>query len=478
MKKRSIVLFLCLIMLLGIVFAGCTPSGAQATPTAKPSGTATAPATDTATKPGDDYRIFLYHLSNPDDAFDASYRGQEQKKRKEQLEEDFGITITIIGNSISWDSLTASAAAGTPEADMMMAGGPFLLHRFYMHAGIAGSALDSVSNYPVAEKFNDSQYWDTEVQNNITTFNDKLYYVVPKQIGIGSVSLAQVTIFNKRLVEAAGFPATQLYDWSSKGEWTWERFEQVAVAATQKDSEIYGLMRSENNGPAFSLTASNGGAYITRKEVDGKQVDRYTGMDAKAIEAWNFYVGLNTKGALGPAFVGNDQTEFPTGKYAMALTYVNRADTYSTKMEDDYGILMVPKAPGAESYVSDQNWFDPFCMMLNVPNPAGTAEVLYRYYQPIMAADSAENLALFDQEADTIVRDAESKATLTATLDVIKVSSFMVYVDIKNVGQAIMGNTATEKLLSGEITPAAFFSSIESQVNAAIDEMNTDKTAE
>lgn len=469
MKKKTLLLLMCFVMLASIALAGCTGSPAgQATP----APTSTEDSVDMGLfKANDEYRIFYDGLRDPENVYTDSYRSQELKKRHQEMEETYGITIRYVGMPSYWDSVMESAAAGIPEADVMLAGGPFLLYRFYMHAGIPGSGLQSLSEFP-SVKFDDPEYWQTEIHDNITTFGGDLIYAVPNQVGVDSVVLAQITYFNERLVTQAGYETKTLYDWSKNGEWTWERLEEVAVKATDKDAGIFGLMRGENNSTAFSLTASNGGSYISRRDVDGNMIDRYTGMEPKAVEAWEFYIRLNTLGVLGPE-TKHDQAEFPTGLYAMALTYVNRAPDYNNAMtEDNYGMLMVPKAPGAENYVSDVNWFAPYCAFKNTPNPGGTVQFLNMFFKPIMAFSAPENLALFEQEASNLVRDEGSIETLKATRNVIKTSSFMVYVD-SAVGQSIMGKLQQEELLSGSVAPAAYFASLESSINAHIDSMLT-----
>lgn len=467
MKMRLLGALAACLVLFGII--GCAPKNTTAQATPSPTqAAATATQQKILFKQGDEYRVYLYYISKPEDVYTEELRSKEMRTREEAMEAEYGITITFVPFANYWADVRSTAYSGEPMADILYVGGPYLMFPNYYYNQIAGSILEPFDKYPDAGSFQDPEYWSTDIQNASCYFEDKLYFVVPNLIGWEQVFLNNVTYFNKRLLESAGYSAAQMYEWNSTGQWTWERLEEVAVATTNKDAKIYGLSRSSNNAAATNLMHSNGGSQVTRREVDGKMRDVYTGMEDPAVEAWDFVVSLYNQGVMGGT-VGDDAAVFKEGKYAIMLSELVRAGQLK-EMVDDYGFLQIPKGPRAADYVSNINWFVPYAMFQHTDNPGGTAQLVHEFYKPLYAKSSEENQLLLDQELSDYARDEESVQVCKNTMNYQKYTSFMMYVD-GPVGQKILNNTDAEKIYNGEITPSVYFSSIESAVNDLIDQV-------
>jgi hypothetical protein len=212
---------------------------------------------------------------------------------------------------------------------------------------------------------------------------------------------------------------------------------------------------------------SNGGDYIQKRTVDGKEIDRFVGMEKASVDAWDFFVKLakDDKCVQPDSLVGEGEN-FAAGKFAMMMTYLNRTDTILDKNPElEYGILMIPKPNEEAEYVSGLNWFMPYCMFLNIANPRGVVQFMYKFYQPLYAKNAPDNKDLFDVEVSAFARNEGSVETCSMILDASKFQSVMIYeMELINILW-----TQTNTMVSGETTPASYFTSIESQANSVID---------
>jgi len=468
--KKILIPLLLVVLMLGL----CSCSDPIITPTE--GGTPT-PAPSEAfeakyMKPGDTYKLFYYYLAEDcglEGVFtSATARDQLSLELGKRMQTEFGIQIKFLTQTGSWfTDYCNSAAAGEPMADMMFAGGPHLMMEHYMWNGIPGSAIISLSDYDYVYKFDDDEYWDTSAQEQMCTYNGELYYFVTRLIGESMVNLNQFTFYNKRLLSDAGYSAETLVQTAKEGNWTWDYFEQVALAVNDPDKDVYALITAQENSLAYNLMASNGGDFVKTETVDGEQVDRFAGWQNESIEAWDFFLDLAKQGLVRPNSMGNEINLFLNGKTAMMMTYLNRADTFYEVVEDDdfFGILPIPKAPGAESYVCTQNWFMPYCVFNNIENPEGTVEFCSIFFRPPYAMSSQESIMLMQAELSTRLRDQASVDFAIESLDYVYPSKMMLY--NRTTAQYMWG--ATDSFLSGETTPAIYYASVRDAYNNEID---------
>ena len=282
MKKSIKVLIcaLCLVFCLGIL-ASCGPTGSTETATPAPTGGATSNPTGTnqaqnpylrprdeslqnAIKEGETYRFFVYttnDANNPFESMDDENR-EYSMNRKNAYEQHYGITIEYVVTTGSWYvDFAAAAFAGTPTTDLYHAGGPFSMYTNYNYQGNPGSVLEPLSQYSQYANFTDGEWFDQESQQ-VTTYGGQLYFCVPNGVGIDSVSSNLVVIFNKQILEAAGYEDTEIYDMWRNKEWNWDKLREIAQNTTDLDNEIYGITTGENNALMWGLLPSNNAAIL------------------------------------------------------------------------------------------------------------------------------------------------------------------------------------------------------------------------
>lgn len=464
--RKLYIACICFVLCLGL-FAGCgNGKDPKQTSTPVPGGPTT-PEGKVYIKSGDNYRGYYYTISKENEIFqDDSLRSTALRERLEEYKDKYGLTVTFVPFRSNWfEDFLASAFANAPIAEFMFSGGPHTMNQQYLYNDIPGSALGCFTDYNYVATFDDPEYWDVEAQK-YSTYGGKLYHIVPRRIGLEACNLNQVTFFNHRMVRDAGYDPEYLYQLNREGKWTWAIFEEIAIATTKPEHDQYGLCLAQENSLAYNLMISNGGDYIQRRVVDGVEMDRFTATEPEALQAWDFFLKLAKEDkVVRPNTLWGEANGFATGQFAMMLTYINRTDIIANEMEDDYGMIMVPKPTEDAEYVSACNWWAPHSMFANIQNPEGVVQFMNMFYKPIYAMSSQEAQDLFEAEIGTIARDEGSVETCRMTMEAVKIQPIMVY--MMEV-QDLLWNKV-DMLINGEVTPSAYFASIEGAVNAVID---------
>ncbi len=159
--------------------------------------------------------------------------------------------------------------------------------------------------------------------------------------------------FNKRLLTEAGVDPESLYDMQAAGTWTWEAFEEL-LAKLNRDTDNDGIidkhaMMSFSAHLLPAAVVSNGVGFVGVDE-NGKYVN--TAETDAFLEAANWVVDIVSKyemtapeGAewnyFEPAFI-NGETALTVHEDYWAGSLAN--------MEDDYGFVIFPKGPKADTY--------------------------------------------------------------------------------------------------------------------------------
>ena len=171
--------------------------------------------------------------------------------------------------------------------------------------------------------------------------------------------------FNKRLLTEAGIDPESIYDLQEKGEWTWEKFEEICKQV-QKDTDADGVIdryAMVNFASTFFNEAvwSNNAEYIG-KDANGKYVNKLESNET--LQALNWAVDMlatydypQPEGSewnyWAEAFVNG------CGAFIAGETYQAGGDWSS--MEDDFGFVCFPKGPNADDYTNMYN-DNPFCI--------------------------------------------------------------------------------------------------------------------
>ncbi len=222
-----------------------------------------------AVKEGETYRYFTVSTTDSNDPF-ASELDEGRRdfaiNRRNDYQKKYGITIEYVqGAETGRQLLLRRLFAGNPLADIFNAGGPFTIYNHYYYNQLPGSILEPLSDYSDYADFSDPDWFDLSSQE-ITTFDGALYFSVPNTEGFDEVSLSHVTFFNKAILEQHGYSDEDMYEMYNNGTWTWDKLEEIAVACTDLDNEVYGIHIGENNFFMWDLTASNDAAILSQVE--------------------------------------------------------------------------------------------------------------------------------------------------------------------------------------------------------------------
>lgn len=498
MKKsiKILICALCLVFCLGML-AGCGDTGTDATATPAPTGNATSNATSSsdaqdpylrprdeslknAIKEGETYRYFIYTTNDPSNPFEADSDENREfnLNRKSHYEAAYGITIEYVVIVADWaNSFVAAAYAGTPTTDIFHAGGPFTMYTQYNYQGNPGATIEPLSQYKEYADFEDSEWFDTESQK-VTTFSGDLYFAVPNQIGVDAVSLNLVVMFNKAILEGAGYEDTEIYDMWRNKEWNWDIFRQIARETTDLDNEVYGVTIGQNNSLMWGLLPSNNAAILSQVEDEesGQSYWAFSGNSNNALEAWNFFIEMGKDNSILMNHNLEEATSFRAGNVGMMITYANRAGQITNyRQYPEFGIVPVPIGPQADDYVSSCNWFTPLCVFKGTANPAGSVQVLSEYCVGRYAKSSPEAQAQFDAGAISVVCDDESIEVLRSIPEISVTEPYIIYWNTPtfNNGTSEIALCQlfwehNQNFVDGSETPSVLFESVSDALNQAL----------
>ena len=176
-------------------------------------------------------------------------------------------------------------------------------------------------------------------------------------VHVGKTEPRSCLFFNKRVLEEAGIDWNTIYDMQKDGTWTWEAWENI-MAQVQRDIDndgiidIYGLTGSGDD-MAVALVFSNGASFFDKDE-NGKitlAVDSQPALDAleERVKVWDTYACPTPDGANWDWF--KSYWEEGTSAFYAGQTWQGYNDgAEMDDMEDEWGCVMVPKGPNAETY--------------------------------------------------------------------------------------------------------------------------------
>jgi len=422
-------------------------------------------------QPGDVYRIFVW--SNTTENKWIEDGTEEGRARWEKFQNDYDVTVTWVANPNSGDWINAAmqpAAAGEPIADIFHMGGPFAIPQILGYGGsVVGSYFEDINQYKKYTNIDNGDFWDQGAIETMGTYNGKLYVAYPYDEGWGAAAVNMVTFFNKNLISNGGYTAEDMYTWYKNGEWTFDKFREVALACTDADKGVYGTIVGENGLIQAALVAANGGSILT---PDANGIPKFSADSDKALRAYNFFLDMcKTDGSVYTEG-GVNQAEgnlFKNGTAAMMITYANRVPQFSDIDGFEFGIILPPKGPDATEYASDKNWATPFCMFKGHANPAGVAQCLSYYLCPTYGMSTAEQAMKLEADAQAYFQDNESIQTLKDAVKYNVTTSYMAY---WSVSESALAKTACwnfNKWVAGESTPEIDFAANKDLINAIIE---------
>lgn len=287
--------------------------------------------------------------------------------------------------------------------------------------------------------------------------------------------------WNKTLFDQYNLP--NLYELVENDEWTWEKFKEIAIAAAQDtDSDgtvdIDGLAARENL--AWCYLYSNG-AYVAEKTDSGMTVDLNDPAVTEALTALqDFTTTVDYRSAIDWSTEGWDAqiTDFRAGNVMMLLeeywvsyAYMNNKET---PMSDDWGWVPFPKGPSATDWSCYGKENGCRVMLNGIDNPEEVAQIY----------DLITDLADTDEEWEELMEDV--LAGWADDSETVELVSY-IYNNKINVLNCVNGfgdlngaiNEMIGKVTSGEMTPQTALETYQSQIDAAIADLdNHDYDAE
>lgn len=290
--------------------------------------------------------------------------------------------------------------------------------------------------------------------------------------------------WNKSLFRQYGLP--DLYDLVDKGEWTWDKLQEIAAKANQDtdgdgEIDIYGFNARENL--AWCYLYSNG-AYVASKTDAGIDINL---KDNKVVEALaglqNFTQNVKFRNAIDWSKEGWDSfiKDFRDGKYFMCLeefwisySYLHPVDEDKQKMTDEWGWVPFPKGPSATDWSCYGKENGARFMLNGVDKPE---EVALMY-------DLITDLAETTDEWDELMEDKlENWCDDAKTVELVS----YIYNNKLAVINGVQGfsdlNSAINKMVDevskGSMTPQTALETYQSSIDAAIKDIaNHDYNAE
>ncbi len=422
-----------------------------------------------AIQPGDTYRYYIWSTKDEADPFkDSGARRDSMTEKWHDYETEKGITIRYVeatGGHNWFDLPRSSAAAGEPICDIFDVGGPYVVLGTAFYNGQLGSCLLPISDYAAYGDFSDSEYWDQQSQE-ICTFSDKLYCVVPQPYGAEYIANHTVTLFNNSMLQDAGYSTDTLYEMSQNGQWTWDEFKQAAIACTDADKGVFGTILGDNIALGSALIVTNGGHYFESTQNG----DVFVGNRSNAVDAWNFIVDLAVNNNAVLSDGTTEANAFGRGQIAMMVTTISRLATIYSYLNFEYGIINPPKGPQAQDYISEVNWFVPLSVMRGANNPAGCVQLLSEYCKPEYALNSIENAQLVDAELSAYLLDRGSLETAKNITKYTSVENYFLYQTVTDGSDQMLsylyGNIYN--FISGEASPQTFYDASKPKIDAMI----------
>lgn len=252
--------------------------------------------------------------------------------RHKEIEEKYNCKITYLNlpNAETIEKLTATALSGDPMADII-----------HLEANQAIPGLAAAGFLmPVDEYFDN--FKDTRWPQNIkkmSTFNGKTYGFITRAYSSHGIW------YNKTLFKRESLP--DLYELQEKGEWTWDKYKEIATKAT-KDRDGDGKIDQFGITIGYDITDkfiwSNGGNIVA--EDGGKYTFNLDTEEARQA--------IDFVGEIWKANVVGSESEagFVAGKAAMYGGEAWMGGSFKNNMDDEVGYVFYPKGPKATDYTS------------------------------------------------------------------------------------------------------------------------------
>lgn len=400
-------------------------------------------------------RIGSFFDMTPDP--EGSIFDQAFSERIAFVEENYNCNIEFVvvggGNDEIINNYVTSVLSGDPCCDV----GYILSYRL-LPALIEGGIAQPVSDLGVVDFSNP---WYDAAATEAGTYKGKQYAMGRRDAGV------QYGIFwNKTLFDRYNLP--DLYELYENGEWTWDKFKEIALAGNQDtdgdgEYDVHGFNWRENL--IWSFMTSNG-ANAVKKTDAGIELALET---PEAMEAMEFYADFTQNVPQLKGWLGDWQSQiwdFRDGNSCMCYEAWWISSSYLGEMEDEWGFVPFPKGPSGKEYVSYGKEASPWMMLNGIENPEEVAQIVDLIFQ------------IFDDEEEwneAILAAFEKNATDSTAVDIClelsqknQISPLMGFKDLDK-----MINDMMDSLSNGEQTPQTALEANRSALEAAVADIQT-----
>ncbi len=367
MKKRVLYFSIVSVLLVGL-FSGCNSST-----TISPSESS--PSQNSETESLDLHGRKIYIVAAFDDSpIPGTEYGDMMVERLHETERkyNFEFQFDVLPADQVIPQFTAAAMAGDSLGDLIK------VRHYWAFPALVRKQLI----LPLNDLFDLTQPNVNEDITRISTYEGKTYGFSPDKNGVGVI-----TFFNKDMFSKNNFPDPYLL--YENGEWTWEKFEEIAKLATKDinsdgKTDIWGSGHFEHFQQIEPILFSFGGSLIEYR--DNKPVSTLTSEGTLACLSFlNKLVMVDKVCEIAPEGAPWDYSiqQFQTGKYAMLIMGQFAANQLKVNMTDKFGMVPMPKGGVATDYVN----FLPVlhCMVMPATLHAEDAKQIARIYQEYTA---------------------------------------------------------------------------------------------
>ena len=280
-------------------------------------------------------------------------------------------------------------------------------------------------------------------------------------LGTGGIQTVRYIVWNKEIFDNTGLiPLDELY---LNDEWTWDKLEEIAVAATidtDGDGAVDQWGISDIDPVHFGIA---NGAVPVKEDENGNLVFAYTDEAAfyylTKMRDWKVEMGI-TQGDW-------QHLEFKAGQVAMAPLegWALDDDAFKNTVEFEYGVVPLPKGPHADDYAYPSG-ADAFFVPVNAVNPKGLTALHNFLFRPEEVIQEREDFVL------SAAHDEVSYQVLT---EVYEKWSGQIFAMAGIIGEwwqegTPFGDGVRSVLYDGQ-SPASAMEAIEPEVQAILDEM-------
>lgn len=350
------------IMLTASVFAGCNRDKQEPASSDTETSSQTTPGTDgtktDTSKPtfdlgGYEMVVAAWWDGTPKPGNES---GDAAAERHQEVEKKYNVKIKYenIPQADILAKLAETALAGEPLADFVA---------LEINQAIPGFAAAGIIQ-PLNQYFDD--FKDPKYKENLKTlmsYNGKIYGYQSRVFSTHGIW------YNKTLFKRDSLP--DLYELQEKGEWTWDKYLEIATKAT-KDTDGDGTVDQHGIVVGYPiddhLIWSNGGRIV--KEDQGKYT--FVADMPETLEALDLIGKINAANVVGPG----SEAQFVAGKAAMYGGEAWMGQGFQDNMTDEFGYVFYPKGPKAKEYTSVVTNTNVFCMPASAKHPKETAQIM------------------------------------------------------------------------------------------------------